>query len=229
MKKLTQLLARAIIIALTFTAIGVFANVAADDPLPWVYVPPKEIALDGAQIALIDENEAVRFLDDPGTVFVDSRDFKDYAISHVKGAVCLPPDDVEQRFPSVEPLIPIESRIILYCHGPECDMAEKVAAFLSQMGYGKLVIMNSGFPAWKKAKYPVESATENGAAYENYNDDSIFEKKVAASGFASADSYLKFKTSRGVGPAKFVVTEDSATRKNITTNLGGISNFPRHI
>ncbi len=138
MKKLTQLFTRAIIIALTLVAVGVLANVAADDPVPWAYVPPKEIALNGVKISLIDEIEAVRFLGDPKTVFVDSRDFKDYARSHVKGAVCLPPDGVEQRFPTVEPLIPIESRIILYCHGPECDMAEKVAAFLSQMGYGKL-------------------------------------------------------------------------------------------
>ncbi len=229
MEKLTQLFTRAIIIALIFTAIGVFANVAADDPVPWVYVPPKEIALDGVKISLIDENEAVRFLDDPETVFVDTRDFKDYGRSHVKGAVCLPPDDVEQRFPTVEPLIPIESRIILYCHGPECDMAEKVAAFLSQMGYGKLVIMSSGFPAWEKAKYPVEGATETGAAYEHYNDESIFEKKVSTSGFASADSYLKFGASRGVGVMKLLVTEHSATQKNITTNLGMILNLPRHI
>jgi rhodanese-related sulfurtransferase len=192
MKKLTQLFTRAIIIALTFTAIGVLANVAADDPVLWVYEPPKEIALDGVKISLIDEKEAMRFLDNPETVFVDSRNFKDYARSHVKGAVCLPPDDVEQRFPTVEPMIPIENRVILYCHGPECDMAEKVAVFLSQMGYGKLMIMNSGFPAWEKAKYPVEGATENGAAYEDYNDDGIFEEKASTIGIASADSYLKF-------------------------------------
>lgn len=80
--------------------------------------------------------------------------------SHVKGSVFLSPDDVEEQFPSVEPLLPQDSKIVLYCYGPECDMAERVAAFLAQMGYRNLAVMSAGFPAWHKAGYPVETSSE---------------------------------------------------------------------
>jgi rhodanese-related sulfurtransferase len=161
---------RALLIAMVFASIGVVANRASDDPVPWVYAPPSAVVLAGVTVQLIDEREAAKFLDDPGTVFVDSRTCPDYAKSHVRGAVCLPPEDVEHRFPAVEPLIPSESRVILYCYGPECDMAEKVGEFLAQMGYRNLLIMSSGFPAWVKAKFPIDGRTEQDTAVEGPED-----------------------------------------------------------
>jgi rhodanese-related sulfurtransferase len=155
---------RALLIGMVFASVGVVANLAADNPVPWVYAPPSEVVLAGVTVSLIDEREAAKFLDDPATVFVDSRKCLDYAKAHVRGALCLPPDDVEQRFPSVEPLVPPESRVILYCYGPECDMAEKVGVFLAQMGYRNLLIMSSGFPAWLKAKYPIDGKSEQDTA-----------------------------------------------------------------
>ena len=159
MKAYLALMCRCLIISLFFASIGLLSNLATGNPLPWVYVRPMEVVLAGVKVELISEREALRFLDNPGAVFIDSRNCSDYLKSHVRGAICLPPDDVEQRFPSVEPLIPKDYRVILYCYGPECDMAEKVATFLGEMGYKNMMIMSSGFPAWDKAKYPVEDST----------------------------------------------------------------------
>jgi rhodanese-related sulfurtransferase len=162
------------LIAIIFASLGLVANRAADDRVPLVYTPPKEVILAGVAVQLIDEKEAAKFLDDPGTVFVDSRGCSEYAISRVKGSVCLPPEDVEVRFPAVEPLLPSESRIILYCHGPECDMAERVGEFLARLGYRNLFIMSSGFPAWVKAKYPIEGESGQDTASKD------IEKAIAA-------------------------------------------------
>lgn len=178
MKAFAGVVVRALSIAIVFASIGLVANRAADDRVPWVYSPPREVVLAGVTVQLIDEREAAKFLDDQGTVFVDSRGCPDYTKSHVKGAVCLPPDDVEQRFSAVEPLIPWESRVILYCYGPECDMAEKVGEFLARMGYRNLLIMSSGFPAWLKAKYPVDGKSEHDTATED-TEDMIMEEEFA--------------------------------------------------
>jgi rhodanese-related sulfurtransferase len=167
MQILAGIVIRALFIAMVFASIGLVANRASDNPVPWVYDPPSEVVLAGIKVPLIDEREAAKFLDDPGTVFVDSRKCLDYAKTHVRGAVCLPPDDVEQRFPAVEPLIPPDSRVILYCYGPECDMAERVGEFLAQMGYRNLLIMSSGFPAWVKAKYPVDGKGQKDTTIED--------------------------------------------------------------
>ena len=187
MQTFAGIVMRALLIAMGFASIGLVANRVADDPVPWVYAPPSEVVLAGITVPLIDEREAAKFLDDPGTVFVDSRKCPDYAKDHVRGALCLPPDDVEQRFLAVEPLIPSESRVILYCYGPECDMAEKVGEFLAQMGYRNMLIMSSGFPAWEKAKLPVDGRNERDTAIEDpeeiLREDEFGDQVIAAHRF----------------------------------------------
>ncbi len=185
MKAFAGIAIRALVIAMVFASIGVVANLAGDHPIPWLYAPPKEVVLAGVTVQLIDEREAAKFLDDSGTVFVDSRNCPDYAKSHVRGAICLTPEDVEHRFPLVEPLIPLESRVVLYCYGPECDMAEKVGEFLAKMGYKNMMIMSSGFSAWARAKYPVDGRDEKDTVIEDPADmfiEEANEDRVIASG-----------------------------------------------
>lgn len=199
MQVFAGIIIRALLIAIGFASIGALVNRVVDDPVPWVYAPPKELVLEGVTLQLIDEKEAARLLSDPETVFIDSRKCMDYAKSHVRGAICLPPDDVEQRFPSVEPLIPSESRVILYCYGPECDMAEKVAEFLVQMGYRNLLIMSSGFPAWIKGKYPVDGKSQQDTAIEGPED--FFMEEEFGDQVIAADRFCRclrpFKIARG--------------------------------
>jgi len=153
---------RAIIILAAASCIGIGLNLASSKPLPLIYEHPKELILEGVKIPLIDEKEARKRLDDPNTVFIDTRDKDDYSDGHVKSALFYPAHEKEELFPSVEPLLSKDSQLILYCHGPECEMAEEVAGFLIQLRYKNMVnyknlaIMTAGFPAWKKAGYPVE-------------------------------------------------------------------------
>jgi rhodanese-related sulfurtransferase len=146
---------QALLIAVAWGAIGAGTNFFSAKPIPWVYEPPTSLELAGVKVPLIDEKRARELWENSETVFVDSRNQADYSESRVKGSVFLPPDD-QERFVSVEPLLPQESMIVLYCYGPECDMAERVALFLVQLGYRNLAIMSSGFAAWEQAGYPVE-------------------------------------------------------------------------
>ncbi len=151
MTNLFALVCRALVIALLLASIGLIANLASDAPIPWVYSPQREIILAGVTVQLINERDAIRFFDDPETVFIDSRKCDDYARSHIKGAICLPPDDVEQRFFSVENLMPPQKRLILYCYGPECDMAERVGTFLARMGHKNMMIR---VPVFRRGRSP---------------------------------------------------------------------------
>ena len=170
MKACLSVFIRALLLVIFFAGIGLMTNFAANNPIPWVYSTPREITIAGVTVQLIDELEAASLLDDPRTVFVDSRGRREYAKSHVRGAICLPSEEVEERFPSVEFLIPPESRVILYCHGPECDMAERVGLFLAQLGYKNMMIMSSGFSAWEKAKFPVQRRSKEDAEIEDPED-----------------------------------------------------------
>lgn len=148
---------RAAIILVTSSLIGIGLNLASSKPLPWIYEPSRQVEVAGIKVPLIDEKEARKLFGESGTVFVDTRNEEDYSKGHIEGAVFLTPhDNLEERFISVEPFLPQEPHLILYCYGPQCDMAEEVARFLAQLGYRKMTIMTAGYRAWEEAGYPVE-------------------------------------------------------------------------
>jgi rhodanese-related sulfurtransferase len=157
MKKFLGILLKALGIALVFSFVGLGLNSVSSKGIPLIYVPPEKLVLAGTDVPLINENEARKFLDEPGTTFVDTRREEDYTEKHVKGALFLSPDNMEERYPQIQPLLPEENRLILYCYGPECEMAEQVALFLAQLGYKNMMIMTVGFRGWEKAGLPVES------------------------------------------------------------------------
>lgn len=157
MKTVGALLIQASIILVVSSLVGMGLNLVSSKPLPWIYVPPPEVEVSGIKVPLIDEEAARKLFGKPTTVFVDTRTEEDYSKGHVQGSVFLPAhDDMEERFMAVEPLLPRESQLILYCYGPQCEMAEEVARFLAQLGYRQISIMSAGYRAWEKAGYPVE-------------------------------------------------------------------------
>ncbi len=158
MKEFLSIISKAIIIALICSAVGLLRNTVSSQPLPLIYTRPTEVTKEGVKIPLIDVNQAKTYFDDLQTTFVDTRKEEDYNSAHVKGAVFLTPETMQDDFPMVQPLLNEENRLILYCYGPECDMAEEVATFLGKLGYKKLIIMNSGFRAWEEAGFPVEGS-----------------------------------------------------------------------
>lgn len=136
--------------------VAILAGLFLREFIPVVYAASREIVLTGVKIPLIDTRRARNYFGDGITVFVDARRADDYEAGHVTGALFLPPHQLEQRFPSVEPQLPRSHRLIVYCYSPKCDMAERVAQFLAQMGYRNLMIMETGYRAWERAGYPVE-------------------------------------------------------------------------
>ena len=157
MKEFFWIILRAMGIVVIFSLVGLGLNSVSSNGIPLVYTPPHKLVLAGTDVLLISEIEAGNFLNHPGTTFVDTRKEEDYTEKHVKGAVFLSPDNMEERFPEIQPLIPEENRLILYCYGPECDMAERVALFLSQLGYKNMMIMTAGFRGWEKAGLPMDT------------------------------------------------------------------------
>lgn len=157
MKSVAGLAFRAAIILVTSSLIGIGLNLASSKPLPWIYEPSPQVEVAGIKVPLIDEKEARKLFEESGTVFVDTRDEEDYSRGHIEGAVLLAPhDNLEESFIAAEPFLPHESHLILYCYGPQCEMAEEVARFLAQLGYRKMTIMSAGYSAWEKAGCPVE-------------------------------------------------------------------------
>jgi rhodanese-related sulfurtransferase len=161
MKAIYSAVLTALVMAGVWCAGGVRVLSLPAKPSAWIYESPESLNLEGVKVQLIDEKPARALLGSPNTVFLDARKPEDYAKSHVKGSIFLSPDELPLRFASSVALPPRASRIVLYCCGPQCDMAERIAGVLIRMGYKNLTIMKAGFVAWEKAGYPVETAPDN--------------------------------------------------------------------
>ncbi len=200
MRTAASVACQAVVLAIVFASVGMLSNLLSSKTVDWIYIAPEEMLLAGVKVQLIDAKAAHKYLYDSSTVFLDSRECRDYAKSHVKGAICLPPDNVEERFPVVELLVPQESRVILYCYGPECDMAERVATFLAQLGYQNMMIMSSGFDSWEKANFPVEVTNKGGAAIEDlediWPDDEIADIEIASGRLCRCLRFFKVASAR---------------------------------
>ena len=147
---------KALIILVSLSAAGIVVNHFSAHGIPMRYQPPPETLIAGLKVPLIDAEKASKYLKEPGYVFVDTRHLEHFNEGHVPGAVFLPPQDVQDRFIEVQPFLQENDTLILYCYGADCDMAEKTAEFLAQMGYNKFMIMAAGFSAWKSAGHPTE-------------------------------------------------------------------------
>ena len=113
---------------------------------------PSPEAVDGAVTVGVT---AAKALFDQGALFVDVRTAKGFEAGRVPDAVLL---DLKKNF-SKESLgaeAAAGDPIVIYCNGINCWRSSKAAKKAVSWGYTKVNYFRGGFPAWKKAGYPVE-------------------------------------------------------------------------
>jgi len=88
------------------------------------------------------------------TIWIDTREEKEYKKGHIKGGVNIPLADLELVIDS----IPRNKPLMLYCEGPDCDSSTVLGRMLIEDGFkqGKAIVFKEGYRAWKKAGYPVD-------------------------------------------------------------------------
>jgi len=90
---------------------------------------------------------------------IDARPFKrKYAKGHVPGAISIP----NTRFDKQANMLPADKKspLIFYCGGVKCPLSVKSATKAKGMGYTNVMVFQAGFPAWKKAGFPVAKGAE---------------------------------------------------------------------
>jgi len=91
--------------------------------------------------------------DDPGIVFVDTRENIAWNQGHARGAVHIPKSDMSDRIPEY----PEGTRFVVYCWGPGCNGATRAGLIISELGY-EAREMIGGFEYWARAGYAVDAA-----------------------------------------------------------------------
>lgn len=84
---------------------------------------------------------------------LDVRPPEEYAAGHIRGAINVPLTELTRRLHE----IPSDKEVVAYCRGPYCLLAFEAVTQLRKKGR-KARRLEDGFPEWKSAGLPVESA-----------------------------------------------------------------------
>ena len=82
---------------------------------------------------------------------VDVRPEEEYTAGHLQGAINVPLSKLEEHLDE----LPTDQEIVAYCRGPFCVLAFEAVALLRKKGL-RARRLETGFPEWKVAGFPVE-------------------------------------------------------------------------
>ena len=91
-------------------------------------------------------------------VVLDTRPVHEFAAGHIAGALSVPVEELQERLRK----LPKNKEYVAYCRGPYCIYADRAVEMLRANGR-RARRLADGFPEWKAAGLPVETALEEGA------------------------------------------------------------------
>lgn len=105
----------------------------------------------------VTTEELRRILADKSAVVFDTRPFKEFAISHIPGAVVVAPKPGVSKAVYISDVAEIgravkeekAAPIVLYCDGPFCGKSKRVAEELLAAGYRNVRRYQLGIPVWR--------------------------------------------------------------------------------
>jgi rhodanese-related sulfurtransferase/DNA-binding transcriptional ArsR family regulator len=92
-------------------------------------------------------------------IVLDARPASEFAAGHIAGAISVPIDELTERLAR----LPKGKEYVAYCRGPYCAYADRAVALLRESGR-RARRLTEGFPEWRAAGFPTESAISEGAA-----------------------------------------------------------------
>jgi rhodanese-related sulfurtransferase len=100
------------------------------------------------KIHLVSLAEAKALWRKDSTVFLDVRSRQDYDFGHIRGALSLPWEEFQQRFPGVKPRLREADAIVVYCKSVDCGKSLWAAIRLRAAGLGQVLIYPDGWYQW---------------------------------------------------------------------------------
>lgn len=138
--------------------VAVCTNFLRQNSIPLVgdWSTDSRFADDSGQSLVISIKNASRLYAENDAVFVDARPESQYDQGHIKEAVSLPWEKVNERFMEVADRFEGEKTIICYCDGENCELSHDLALFLADMGFEDVRVLINGWTVWRKAGLPIQ-------------------------------------------------------------------------
>lgn len=110
---------------------------------------------DRDSLEALSHEELMHRINDGVVTVLDVRPEDEYALGHLPGAVSMPLEALGRQLKTLDP----KREVVAYCRGAYCVLAFEAVALLRAKGF-KVRRLEDGFPEWKAAGLPVETAAD---------------------------------------------------------------------
>jgi len=152
---------QALMITVAAVVLGLIVNALRPQGLELVRPPdPVSPATTGAKSAgpqPIELEAVLEQLQHGDAVIIDARSEFDYAAGHIATARNLQAKNLDAWMPDFFTTHLPETPIIVYCSGPRCQLAERLADRLYELGYANVHTLTAGWNGWLANGYPTDS------------------------------------------------------------------------
>ena len=138
-------------VSLALAAYSAWVSSARDKEVP-VSAPAE--TLPGTDIPLLNVAEVEALWRKHSTVFVDVRSFPDYEFGHIQGAINLPLEEFDERYPALKPQLERAEALVIYCKNSDCGKSYWSALRLRKKGLTQTKIYPNGWYEWCQYKLP---------------------------------------------------------------------------
>jgi rhodanese-related sulfurtransferase len=155
-----QTITEAAVLILAAVGIAIAIHIIRPDKIAPVAERPSDGDAQTIQQTLgvreISVEEARHLFKEDGVLFVDARHRADYEAGHIQGAVNLNVADPDAWLPDFMPATDPATRIVTYCDGESCPLAEELAELLVLNGFENVATLKNGLTRWRESGLPVE-------------------------------------------------------------------------
>jgi rhodanese-related sulfurtransferase len=138
--------------------VSFFTNSVNPRKIPWMQDWSGQVEAKAAKqkIKVIPLSVALQKVQRLDVVFIDARPAEEFALGHIPGAVSIPFQSLEEKFPVIGTLIDSGKELIVYCKNRDCDDSLLLASELQAMGCSKLMLYVDGFELWQQQGGAIE-------------------------------------------------------------------------
>ncbi|MBN1879308.1 rhodanese-like domain-containing protein [bacterium] len=104
----------------------------------------------------IDDIGAMDLYLNSKALFIDARSADDFSEGHIPRALNLPINDVGQLIDAFMEKWQPDTRLLIYCSGPDCHDSHDLAKILKEYGFQSVSVYSHGFDKWKNSGRPIE-------------------------------------------------------------------------
>jgi rhodanese-related sulfurtransferase len=116
--------------------------------------------IEQSHLKIVSLQEVKSAFDAHTATFIDARHEFEYTEGHIRGAINIPLNHLDQHTSLIDRLKK-ENQWIVYCDGAACNSSIELATKLLEHGFSHVEVFYGGWQDWTEAGFPIEQSDDH--------------------------------------------------------------------